>query len=31
MPANELIRSEADGSITFGDYKLSVKGKLINF
>ncbi|MCI8831544.1 MAG: endosialidase [Lachnospiraceae bacterium] len=31
MPANELIRSEADGSITFGDYKLSVKGKLDNF
>ena len=31
MPANELIRSEADGSISFGDYKLSAKAKLDNF
>ena len=31
MPANELFRSEADGSISFGDYKLSAKAKLDNF
>ncbi len=31
MPANELIRSEADGSISFGDYKRSAKAKLDNF
>ena len=31
MPANELIRSEADGSISIGDYKLSAKAKLDNF
>ncbi len=31
MSANELIRSEADGSISFGDYKLPAKAKLDNF
>ena len=31
MPSSELIRSEADGSISFGDYKLSAKAKLDNF
>lgn len=28
---NELLRSEADGTISFGDYSLSVKSKLDNF
>lgn len=28
---NELIRSEADGTISFGDYSLSSKAKLDNF
>lgn len=28
---NELIRSEADGTISFGDYSLSKKAKLDNF
>lgn len=28
---NELIRSEADGAISFGDYSLSAKAKLDNF
>lgn len=32
MPViEELIRSEADGSISFGNYKLSKKSKLDNF
>ncbi len=28
---SELIRSEADGTISFGDYSLSAKAKLDNF
>ena len=28
---NELIRSEADGTISFGDYSLNAKAKLDNF
>ena len=28
---NELIRTEADGTISFGDYTLSTKAKLDNF
>lgn len=28
---NELLRSEADGTISFGDYSLSMKSKLDNF
>lgn len=28
---SELIRSEADGTISFGDYSLSTKAKLDNF
>ena len=28
---SELIRSEADGAISFGDYSLSAKAKLDNF
>lgn len=28
---NELIRSEADGTISFGDYSLGAKAKLDNF
>ena len=28
---SELIRSEADGSLSFGDYTLGVKAKLDNF
>ena len=28
---NELIRSEADGTISFGDYTLGAKAKLDNF
>ena len=28
---NELIRTEADGTISFGDYTLSAKAKLDNF
>lgn len=28
---NELIRSEADGTISFGDYSLDTKAKLDNF
>ncbi len=28
---SELLRSEADGSISFGDYSLSAKAKLDNF
>lgn len=28
---NELIRSEADGTISFGDYSLEAKAKLDNF
>ncbi len=31
MPENELIRSEADGTISFGDYKLPSKQKVDNF
>lgn len=32
MPViNELIRSEADGTISFGNYKLDTKSKLSNF
>ena len=32
MPVvNELIRSEADGTISFGNYKLSEKSKLSDF
>lgn len=28
---SELIRSEADGTISFGDYTLDAKAKLDNF
>ena len=28
---SELIRSEADGTISFGDYSLGAKAKLDNF
>ena len=28
---SELLRSEADGTISFGDYTLSAKAKLDNF
>ena len=28
---SELIRSEADGTISFGDYSLEAKAKLDNF
>ena len=28
---SELIRSESDGTISFGDYTLSAKAKLDNF
>ena len=28
---SELIRSEADGTISFGDYTLGAKAKLDNF
>lgn len=32
MPVvNELIRSEADGAISFGNYKLDTKSKLPDF
>lgn len=32
MPVvNELIRSEADGTLSFGNYKLSTKSKLSDF
>lgn len=32
MPVvNELIRSEADGTISFGNYKLDVKSKISDF
>ena len=32
MPVvNELIRSEEDGTISFGNYKLDVKSKLPDF
>lgn len=32
MPVvNELIKKEADGTISFGDYSLAVKAKLDNF
>ncbi len=31
MAAQELIRTEADGSISFGEYKLDTKAKAENF
>ena len=31
MAAQELIRTEADGSISFGEYKLDTKAKVEDF